>query len=100
MISEVETAFITAQTPATIKQLTGFDIACTGQWETSVLVNPNDETQMVDIGILSETTYNIPNGRIGIPAVTSHMALRMVCSKAGEATISSIALHYEPAEAS
>jgi hypothetical protein len=99
MTAEVSTAFLTAQTPATVKQLTGFDIACTGEWATKVLVNPNDTNQYVDVGTLTKTTYNTPNGRIGIPAETTHMALDLVCSAAGAATISSITVHYEPLEA-
>lgn len=99
MVAEVSTAFLTAQTLATIKQLTGFDIACTGEWVAKLLVNPNDENQYLDIGVLSRTTYNVSNGRIAIPGQTTHMALNLVCSKAGPATISSITLHYDPLEA-
>lgn len=99
MIAEVSTAFMTAQTPATVKSLTGFDIACTGEWATKILVNPNDENQFIDVGKLTRTTYNVSNGRIGIPGETTHMALNLVCSKAGPATISSITIHYDQLEA-
>lgn len=96
--AEVSTAFFTAQSPAQIKTLTGFDIACSGQWSTDLLLDPNDENKTVDVGELTKVTYHNPAGRIPIPARTSHMAVRMVCSKGGEASISSITVHYEPAE--
>lgn len=100
MIAEVSTAFLTAQAPATMKHLTGFDIACSGQWATYLLVNPNDETQRLAVGTVTKTTYNNPNGRIPIPGETTHIALDLICSKAGPATISSVTLHYDPGEAS
>jgi hypothetical protein len=99
MIAQVSTSFMTAQMPATVKQFTGFDIACTGQWATKALVNPNDESQFVDIGVLNRTTYNIPNGRIPLPSTSSHVALDLICSKAGAATISSLTVHYDTNEA-
>lgn len=95
----VSLPFITAQTPATVKQLTGFDIACTGEWLAEMLLDPNDENVKTVIGRLTKTTYNLPNGRIGVPGRTSHMALDLTCTKGGAATISSLALHYDVDEA-
>lgn len=95
MVARVSTSFLTAQQPALLKTLTGFDIACSGQWDTRILVNPNDDAQYVRAGVLNRSTYNSPNGRIPIPAETSHVALDMICSKAGQATISSLTVHYE-----
>lgn len=100
MIAEASTSFLTAQTPATLKQLTSFDIACTGQWSAQLLLDPNDENKFIDIGVLNRTTYNNPSGRIGIPAETTHMAIKLVCSSAGDATLSNVTVHYEPLEAS
>ena len=91
----VSLPFITAQTPATMKFLTGFDIACTGEWRAELLSNPNDENQKTDIGRFTKTTYNRPNGRIAIPGQTTHMALDLTCTKGGSATISNLTLHYE-----
>jgi hypothetical protein len=99
MEAEVQLPFMTAQAPATIKQLTGFDIACTGEWEVDVLVDPNDEDKKISAGKFTRTTYNNPRGRVGLPALTTHMALNLTCSKAGNATISSLTLHYDPLEA-
>ena len=96
--AEVSTAFFTAQAPATIKKLTGFDIACTGQWSTDLLLNPNDENQFVNVGELTRTTYNNPHGQIKIPGETSHMALSFICTKGGAASISSITVHFEAEE--
>ena len=96
---EVQLPFLTAQTPATVKQLTGFDIACTGEWAAKVLVNPNDENQYVDVGRFTKTTFNNPHGRTPLPALTSHVAFNLTCTKGGAATISSIAIHYEADQA-
>ena len=95
----VSLPFVTAQTPATVKQLTGFDIACTGEWQVDLLSNPNDDNQRSRIGKLTKTTYNRPNGRIPVPGRTSHMALDLTCTRGGNATISSITLHYDADEA-
>jgi hypothetical protein len=95
---EVSTAFMTAQNPALVKSLTGFDIACSGQWAGYILVDPNDDTKQIAVGNLDKTTYNL-NGNIKIPDETTHVAFRFVCTKGGAATISNITVHYDPVEA-
>lgn len=97
MTAEVSLPFVTAQAPAMVKQLTGFDASVTGEWEVTVLVNPNDENQFIDAGKITRTTYN-ERGHIGLPSQTTHVAPRFVCSTAGAATISTITLHYDPLE--
>jgi hypothetical protein len=64
-----------------------------------VLINPNDEAQEVSVGELTKTTYNDPHGHITLPGVSSHLAFRFICSKAGPATISNFTVHYDPVEA-
>ncbi len=90
----LETPFMSANDPAGMKILTGVDIDCTNDWEMEVLVDPNDESLVVDAGTLNGFTYSKAT-RVGLPGETSHIAFRMTCSTAGNASLSSVALHFE-----
>ena len=94
----VETPFMSANDPAGLKNISGFDIACTNEWETLLLPDPNDPSKTIDIGVLNRITYN--GRRIAAPGYTSHFALRMTCAAAGDAVIESVALHYNKDDAS
>lgn len=95
MEAEVSTSFLTAQSPALMKHLTGLDIACTGEWDVKLLVDPNDENKYAAAGKINKTTYNDVRGRIPVPANTTHVALKMTCSQAGPASISMVTLHFD-----
>ena len=90
---EVETPFMSAQTPATLKMLTGFDIGCFNEWSVEILVDPNDSTKSIDVGRITRTTY--AESAVRLPGRTSMVAVRLVCDRAGAATISSMAVHFE-----
>lgn len=92
-----ETAFLDADSPATHKRLTGFDIACSNVWDIDILVDPNDETKNVHVGHIGRTTFT--RHRVPLVGETALFALRMVCDKAGPARISRVAVHYEGTEA-
>lgn len=91
----VELPFMTAQTPA-VKQFTGFDIGCTGEWHVKLLVNPNDDRQTINLGRLTGTTFNGPH--VGLPGNAVHVGFRLVHSAAGPATLSTMTLYYDPVE--
>jgi hypothetical protein len=93
----VELPFMAADTPATFKGGYSFDAALTNDWSIEVLVDPDDETKVVDIGVLNETTYH--RSSIHLPARTPMVALKMTCSAAGNASFSSLAIHYKGEEA-
>jgi hypothetical protein len=93
----VELPFMAANMPATFKGGYSFDAALTNDWSIEILVDPDDETKVVDIGVLNETTYH--RGSIHLPARTPMVALKMTCSAAGNASFSSMALHYKGEEA-
>jgi len=93
----VETPFMSAQTPATRKHEFGFDAALVNDWDIDMLVNPDDESQVVDIGVLNETTYHRES--IKMPGRTAMIAFKLTCSAAGNASFSSMALHYKGDEA-
>jgi hypothetical protein len=94
VVAEVQTAFFGAQTPATIKSLTGFDIALRNTWSCELSFDPNDDARTINVGNLSKTTF-ASSQRIPIPGETSMVALNMTCSKGGAASISMVGIHYE-----
>lgn len=96
-VVEIETPFMSAQTPATIKMLTGFDMACDNTWDVDILVDPTDATKMVNVGKVTKTTYSGPH--IHVPARSSMVAIKLSCDRPGYATISNMAIHFESEEA-
>ena len=96
-VVEIETPFMSAQTPATVKMMTGFDMACENTWDVDVLVDPTDSTKLVNVGKITKTTYSGPH--IHVPGRTSMVAVKMTCDRPGYATISNVAIHFEAEEA-
>lgn len=98
VVAEVELPFVSGKTPATIKFLTGFDVALRNEWTCDLLFDPNDERRSINVGTLSKTTF-ADNSRIPVPGETSMIAPKLSCSKGGAATISMMAIHYESEDA-
>lgn len=89
---EIEMPFLSAGTLASFKEWIGFDLACTNEWEIVVLYDPNNELRSVELGRLTKSTFNEMN--TGLNGKTSMVAPKLTCRRAGAATISSMALHY------
>ena len=89
--------FLTVSKDATFKQWRGMDVASTGEWECSLLVNPNDENDVVQVGTLEGVTF--PQETIAAVGHATHVAPVLVHRGAGYASLSKIALEYEGAEA-
>ncbi len=89
----VETPFLSVKNPAEFKEWTGFDAAATNVWRVQVLVDPRDETKMIDIGRITGTTYN--HGGIAAIGESTVFALRLTCTTGGRASLSSLQMHYE-----
>jgi hypothetical protein len=79
--------------PATRKALTGFDADVQNTWTLTILSDPRDITQHVNMGDIAEFSYDSSNTD-GVGEFT-HMAPKLVCSAAGYARLSSFAIHYE-----
>lgn len=94
----VELPFVSGKTPATIKTLTGFDIAAKNTWACELAFDPNDPDRTINIGNLSKITFADPN-KITLPGETSMVAPKLRCTKGGAATISMLAIHYEGEDA-
>jgi hypothetical protein len=98
VVAEVELPFLSAKTPATIKNLTGFDLAATNDWDCELAYDPNDTTKTFTVGVIERITL-AEEQKISVPGFTSMVAPIMSCSKGGEATLSMLAIHYEGEEA-
>ena len=88
----VQLPFMSANYPANIKQLTGFDAALVGEWHCMLLTDPNDSSAMVDCGIMSGVTYHGPH--VIVECYATHFAPRLICTAGGRAKIANIAVHY------
>lgn len=88
----VDIPFLAARDEAGIKQITGLDIGGENLWDITAYVNPKNETETISLGKMNGVTYADENAdAIG---ETSHIALRLVCSAAGRASLSNMAIHH------
>lgn len=93
----IKLPFFSAQTPATFKEWTSYDIACKGEWSMKMLVDSKDESQTVNGGTIIDTTYAGPAQElVGRAPIIS---AEFTCRKGGEATFSSFIVHYDAEEA-
>ncbi len=93
----VQLPFLDGSKPATFKDFTGLDATVENDWSVSIATDPTDITQTEDAGIINKTTYGLQ--KVSINGYSTHLALKLVCSKAGSAKIGNIAVHYEQSEA-
>lgn len=93
---EATTPFLSARDPAAMKQIEGFDQAAENVWKIELLLDPNNTEHYSEMGYLNGTTYN----KDAIKGVgrTALFALRMTCSAAGFASLSSTAVHHQIGE--
>lgn len=95
-IAIVETGFLSANEPANMKTMLGFDMACTNEWLVQCLPDPRDETKMITIGRIYEPTYGDDN--VAADARGGLMAFKFTCSRAGAASLSSFTAHFNKDE--
>lgn len=93
----VDLPFANAQSIATFKQWTGFDMACSGTWHVDLLPDPNDESKVIEVGNISKTTYGLPD--IATVGEFPLFAMSLTCESGGRATLSNMAFHYETTRA-
>lgn len=93
----VKLPFLSAKTPATIKDLTAFDLAAANTWECVVAFDPNDEDKNINVGNLSKITFADADS-IRLPGRTSMVAPELTCTKGGAASVSMLAIHYTTEE--
>lgn len=85
--------FLTGGKPANDKQAKGLDAALEGEWDVRLYVNPNDENEYVDVGVLDEVTYSAQN--IGAAMQATHIAPVLTCTTSGYASVSQLAIHND-----
>ena len=83
--------------PGTFKQVHGVDIAGTGDFAISGLIDPRDDTQSVSFGTLSGVTYTDPNTFVA-GVHTTHIAPEITSTNTGPSVISQIAIYYDGAD--
>ena len=93
----VQLPFLDAGKPATNKMWTGFDAVCSSDWTVSIGTDPTDITQYETAATVNKATYGM--GRVSLSSTSTHLALRLVNSKDGPATLGNCAVHYELNEA-
>ena len=69
------------------------DIAAEGAWNVTALVDPRDESQTIDVGLLEGVTY--PSENIALPGHVTHIAPRLVHRGAGFASLSNLAIYWQ-----
>lgn len=92
MVATVKLPFLTARDDAGFKNLTGFDVGAVNAWSVTALVNPNNESETISVGIFDGATYSDDNAE-QIGEVT-HVAYHLVCNSAGFASLSNMAVHH------
>lgn len=93
---EVAMPFLAVGKPGHYKTVKGLDVACEGEWDMQVLVNPRDEDEYVDGGTLDGFSFNEQN--MGALGHATHVAPVLVHEAPGAASLSQIAIHYDGAE--
>ena len=94
----VEMPYLDADKPAHRKEFTGIDIACSGLWELSYNVNPDDNAQWGLIGNYSDSTYH--RDTQGFTTHGSHLRLKATTADESVARLSNIAIHFDSQDAS
>jgi len=92
-VATVQLPFISSRQQATYKQILGFDCAVAGSWDVDLLLDPNDLDQVVQVGLMTDMSYNDAN--TGAVGYGTHIAPRLVSQGSGYASISSVAIHFE-----
>tara|TARA_B100000214_G_scaffold5112_1_gene3827 strand:+ start:18545 stop:20977 length:2433 start_codon:yes stop_codon:yes gene_type:complete len=93
----VQLPFLDGGKPATSKDFYGLDAVVENDWDVYVSTDPTDISSNEQIGTIDRTTYGL--GRVTMTGYSTHLAVKMVCSKSGSAKIGNLAVHYEQAEA-
>lgn len=92
----VQLPFLTAGKPGHFKAWTGMDVAATGTWEASVLVDPNDEDVEENIGEFDGVTFD--GEQASHWTHKTHIAPKLVNEEEGYASLSNLALYYQGAD--
>lgn len=94
----VETPFMDAGTPATQKNWQGIDLTCEGTWEVWVNPDPTSASpKWIKVATVTGSTMN--KDRIPLDMWSTHLAVKLVSTNTGIATVSRIMVHHSAGEA-
>jgi hypothetical protein len=93
---EAQLPFLWFGKPGNARQFHGIDVAAEGDWNLSMLTNPNALDEAMHFGDVSGVTYT--QDHIGGLGHFYAAAPRMLHEAAGAASISNVTLYYETAE--
>ena len=88
----LETPFYSANDPEKSKMWTNIDIAATGIWQVTELVDPNDWTKTINGGLIVNATYSGPS--TNVVGRSPLFALKLTCSSAGYRSFSAFSNSY------
>ncbi len=89
----IQLPFMDAKKPADFKEMAGINFDSEGTWDVSLLVDPSDLTQRVELGEIIGFTYiDATTDALGD---TTHFAPRLISDDNGRVSLSNIAVHYE-----
>lgn len=91
----VELPFASTQ-PPTFVGVVGYDMAATNTWQVDLLLNPDNEAAVTRVGQIDGITYTEDDA--AVPGRTTHIAVKMTCAEAGDATISNLLIRHDGAE--
>jgi len=91
----VELPFIGKRKPASEANWDVTSAAVTNEWHVYVLPDPNDESAEIDAGVFSNVSFHLARNEVG--TISTHVAARMTCRKAGAATLSALVFNFQDA---
>jgi len=89
--------YLAAQSPATMKEVTGIDVACDGLWTAYLGCDTAHPDERTLTHIFEGSTFGM--GRLPDVGQTTHVGLRFVHQAAGYARIAAVIVHYIPEDA-
>jgi hypothetical protein len=89
----VQTPYLDATKPATVKVFQGFDASVEGTWDVRYNLNPYRPDAWSKTATLQGETYTL--GRLPMQGVGTHIALELRSTFNGRARISSLVVHFE-----
>lgn len=91
--AEIVLPFLSFDKPATSKQYTALDVACSGVWQVAAGFDPLVEHVEDDLGTLTGPTFT--SGTFPIMGHSTHISLRFRTSEASRCLINALMIHYE-----
>lgn len=89
----VQFPFLTFEKPCVTKAFTGLDVACSGQWDVYMSLDPANPAIEQKVAVIDGPTFL--GGRIPLAGFSTHISLKFVSKSAGPATLSKVFIHYK-----